>query len=105
MWPSCQGSGLTGDTSLALPAPAGLAVWSMRSCFSLSSAKSGLLASKPPSSAVSPRCQAVGWRSLGAGRLLYVDLAAGEGGVCCVRDRACAGAEDSAFLLGAQAAL
>lgn len=78
---SCQRSGETGDTSLALPAPAGPATQSMRPCLSLSSTKSRLLASKLPSSAVSPRCQAVGWSGSGAGRLLSVDLAAREGGV------------------------
>lgn len=102
---SCQSSRETGDTSLALLALAEPVTWSMRLCLSLSSAKSGLLASKVPPSAVSLGCQAVGWSSSGAGRLLSGDLAAGEGGLCCVRDEAHAGAEASAFLLGAWAAL
>lgn len=90
-WASCQGSGETGDTNSPLAAPAGPAAWSMPPASA--SAKSRLLASKPPLSAVFLRCQAVGWSSSGAGHLLSVDLAAGEGEMYCVRDRAYAGAE------------
>lgn len=87
-WASCQGSGETGDISWALPASAGPVAWSMPPCLILSTAKSSLLASKAPLSVVFLRCQTLGWSSSEPGYLLCVDLAAGEGEVCCVRDRA-----------------
>lgn len=76
----CQCSRETGDTGWALPAPTGPVAWSMYPCLSLSISKSGLLASKPRSSAFSPGCQAVGWSSSGAGQLLSFDLAASREG-------------------------
>lgn len=97
---SCQGSGETGDTGLAPAAPSGAASQSMRPCLSLFSTKSGLLAWNLLYQQFLVGARLWIWEQDGS--FLSTWLLAKEGVLC---QGQCARAEDSAFLLGAWAAL